>query len=113
MTRLPEREANSRPALSLDTCQPTRTGQRADFPPRSRPSADLGVAVARNAIRMGDAVRRLGSRWQELALRRLPRECHLLMLAEHGRDAVLGACVDGSELVLFGYQPDPGREVTT
>ena len=26
MTRLPEGEANSRPALSLDTCQPTREG---------------------------------------------------------------------------------------
>jgi hypothetical protein len=26
MTRLPEEEANSRPALSLDTCQPTRMG---------------------------------------------------------------------------------------
>jgi hypothetical protein len=26
MTRLPEEEANSRPALSLDTCQPTREG---------------------------------------------------------------------------------------
>ena len=42
MTRLPEREANSKPALFLDTCQPTRTGSA----PTSRRPRTIDVTVA-------------------------------------------------------------------
>ena len=91
MTRLPDGEANSRPALSLDTCQPSRAGSAPTTRQGRGLLPDLGVAVARNAIRMGDG-RSVGSgaagrNWR---CGRLPRECPLLMLAEHGRDAVLG-----------------------